>query len=131
MRPIAFKGNIIIWNIPESFTEAQLAALFDEFGLVVGAKIDRWPDEPGRVARGLVDLAPPKAVETAIAALDGSRVEDCKLKVRRIPEAPPRPKAAKPAAAPPAITAAPAARRKPIVEYRSLPTRRIAMPQGR
>src|SRR5271168_3162563 len=92
MRPAPFKANIIIWNIPEDFTDGQLAALFDDYGLVVGAKIDRWPNEPGRTARGLVDLAPAKAVDTAIEALDGSRIEQHKLKVRRVPEPPPRPK---------------------------------------
>jgi RNA recognition motif-containing protein len=150
MRPAPFKANIIIWNIPEDFTDGQLASLFDDYGLVVGAKIDRWPNEPGRTARGLVDLAPAKAVDTAIEALDGSRIEQHKLKVRRVPEPPPRPKnnkprpaatgeagrpsrlsAPRPAAAPiPNLDVepsenAPRAPRKPIVEYRTTRTRRL------
>ena len=148
MRAAPFKGNIIIWNMPDDFTEAQLAALFDEFGLVLGAKIDRFPHEPGRTARGLVDLAPAKAVDKAIEALDGTRVEAAKLKVRRVPDAPPRPPKAKPAAAPgaevqaarrplpqrpmasahgEAVVSAPVAPRKPIVEYRSLSARKFAV----
>jgi hypothetical protein len=154
MRAAPFKGNIIIWNMPDDFTEAQLAALFDEFGLVLGAKIDRFPYEPGRTARGLVDLAPAKAVDKAIEALDGTRVEAAKLKVRRVPDAPPRPPKAKPAAAPGAeaqaqqrrplpqrplppahgeaphgesMVSTPVAPRKPIVEYRSLSARKFAV----
>ncbi len=148
MRPAPFKANIIIWNIPEDFTDGQLASLFDDYGLVVGAKIDRWPNEPGRTARGLVDLAPAKAVEAAIEALDGSRIEQHKLKVRRVPEPPPRPKNNKPrpatgeAGRPTRLSAArpsaplpnldiepsenaPRAPRKPIVEYRTTRTRRL------
>jgi hypothetical protein len=127
MRAIPFKGNIIVWNLPEEFSEGQLAALFDEHGLVVGAKIDRWPHEPARAARGLVDLAPAKAVAAAIAALDGAWVDSCKLKVRAVPEAPPRPKAAPKPPAPVVSTPVPP-RRKPVVEYRSLPSRRFAPP---
>src|SRR5215469_10216805 len=97
MRAAPFKGNIIVWNMPDDFTEGQLAALFDEFGLVLGAKIDRFPYEPGRTARGLVDLAPAKAVDAAIEALDGARIEASKLKVRKVPEAAPRAPKAKPA----------------------------------
>jgi RNA recognition motif-containing protein len=153
MRPAPFKANIIIWNIPEDFTDGQLASLFDDYGLVVGAKIDRWPNEPGRTARGLVDLAPAKAVDTAIEALDGSRIEQHKLKVRRVPDPPPRPKnnkprpapgdasrpsrlsaprpgAARPSAPLPNLDVepsenAPRAPRKPIVEYRTSRSRRL------
>lgn len=147
MRPVPFKGNIIIWNIPEDFTEGQLAALFDEYGLVLGAKIDRFPAEPGRTARGLVDLAPAKAIDAAVEALDGSRVEEHKLKVRRVPESapkPPKPPKARPA--PPAyaapsshatrpmlpsaamaeVVSTPVAPRKPIVEF--VTRRKFAIP---
>jgi hypothetical protein len=140
MRPAPFKGNIIVWNMPDDFTEGQLAALFDEFGLVLGAKIDRFPYEPGRTARGLVDLAPAKALDAAVEALDGARVEAHKLKVRRVPDAPaePKPMAAqrpRPSVPQPLQAAAPAddsvrapvAPRKPIVEYRSLSARKFAL----
>jgi hypothetical protein len=146
MRPVPFKGNIIIWNIPDDFTEGQLAALFDDYGLVLGAKIDRFPYEPGRTARGLVDLAPAKAIDAAIEALDGSRVDTHKLKVRRVPEAAPKPpKAPKPRPAIPAaayvapsshavrptvpaaeVVSTPVAPRKPVVEY--LNRRKFALP---
>jgi RNA recognition motif-containing protein len=137
MRPAPFKGNIIVWNIPDDFTETQLATLFDEHGLVLGAKIDRFPEEPGRTARGLVDLAPAKAVEAAIEALDGFRVEARKLKVRKVPDPAPQPRKERPAAAvsrspsrpvaPVAETVhAPVAPRRPIVEYRTLSARKFA-----
>jgi RNA recognition motif-containing protein len=137
MRPTPFKGNIIVWNIPDDFTEGQLATLFDDHGLVLGAKIDRFPEEPGRTARGLIDLAPAKAIEAAIEALDGFRIEAHKLKVRKVPESAPRPRKERPAAsagqtplrAPIAadeMVRAPVAPRRPIVEYRSLSARKFA-----
>jgi len=149
MRSAPFKGNIIVWNLPEVFSEAQLAALFDDYGLVLGAKIDRFPYEPGRTARGLVDLAPAKAVDAAVEALDGFKVEAQRLKVRKVPESQKAAKPPKPAAPAQAVTVAPrplslsktgpatpageptvrapVAPRKPVVEYRSLPSRRLAM----
>jgi len=140
MRPVPFKGNIIVWNIPADFTEGQLATLFDEHGLVLGAKIDRFPEEPGRTARGLIDLAPAKAVDAAIEALDGFRVEAHKLKVRKVPEAAPKPRKERPVVAGAAASRtplhsplrveetvrAPVAPRRPIVEYRSLSVRKFA-----
>lgn len=88
MRPPQFKGNVIIWNLPDQFSGADLAAMFDDYGLVLGASVKHWPNEPERNPRGLVDLAPDAAVERAIAALDGSIVGTQKIKVRRAHEAP-------------------------------------------
>ena len=94
-------------------------------------------------------------MDTAIEALDGSRIEQHKLKVRRVPDPPPKPKAkpreasgaagraprpsAPHAGAPSAprpmmaesepSVSAPRPPRKPIVEYRSLPSRRL-VPTG-
>lgn len=144
MRTTPFKGNIIVWNLPDALTSPELASLFDGYGLVIGATIKRWEDEPGRTARGLVDLAPERAVDRAIEALDGTVVGGRKLKVRRAreavrPEGAPAPHPA--AAARPLDMAAPRAvevlasaetasmprppmvRKAPIVEYRSLPRR--------
>lgn len=136
MRAARFKGNIIVTNMPEDFTSSALAALFDDFGLVLGAVI-----EPGRgeaqAPRGLVSLAPPSAVETAIQSLNGNVIGSRHLKVRKAPEKPakaagagPR-KAATPQrparvtvsrSAPPsyAPTAPAVVRRAPIVERRTL-----------
>jgi RNA recognition motif-containing protein len=157
MRPPVFKGNVIVSNLANHVTAGDLADLFDQFGLVLGAKIDRWHDRPGG-SQGLVDLAPDTAVDKAIEALNGEVFESQKLTVKRVPKQEPRkpaaksaPRAASPrAAAPPAAEpaprvrerlapatptfdvpaappAAPARMRQVVVEYRA-PTRRVAIP---
>jgi RNA recognition motif-containing protein len=150
MRAAQFKGNIVVTNMPENFTGSALAALFDEFGLVLGAVVEHPNGDPERAPRGLVSLAPPSAVETAIETLDGQVLESRHLKVRKAPEPKKRPpgqakpagaqarrprmdmpRAAAPAAAAATMgdyTPAPAVvRRAPIIERRSLgaPTKRV------
>lgn len=150
MRPAQFKGNILVTNMPESFTGAALAALFDDFGLVLGAVIERPQGASERAPRGLVSLAPPSAVETAIQSLDGQVIKSRHLKVRKAPEPKKRVPGAKPAGparrpplraataldapqrppASPAGAFAPApvvVRRAPVVERRSLgaPIKRV------
>jgi RNA recognition motif-containing protein len=138
MRMAPFRGNIVVTNMPEDFTSAALAALFDDFGLVIGAVIERPNGDEARALRGLVSLAPPSAVETAIKSLDGQVIGARHLKVRKAPEpkkkapgkkagAPKRMMRTAPAArpaAPSAASFAPAAavvvRRAPVVERRSL-----------
>lgn len=146
MRAAQFKGNIVVTNMPENFTGSALAALFDDFGLVLGAVIEHPNGDTERAPRGLVSLAPPSAVETAIQSLDGQVIDSRHLKVRKAPEPKKRAPGAKPAQARRAPrtdmprAAAPAAaamadyspapvvvRRAPIVERRSLgaPTKRV------
>jgi RNA recognition motif-containing protein len=147
MRAAPFKGNIVVTNMPENFTGAALAALFDDYGLVLGAVIEHPQGDTERAPRGLVSLAPPSAVETAIQSLDGQVIDSRHLKVRKAPEPkkrvpgqakpagarrPPRPempRAAAPVAAAMAdYSPAPVVvRRAPIVERRSLgaPTKRV------
>ena len=136
MRATPFKGNIVVTNMPEDFTGAALAALFDDFGLVIGAVIERPNGDETRPPRGMVSLAPPSAVEAAIEKLDGLVIGARHLKVRKAPEPPKRtgPKKAQaprraarpeaPRAATPAYVAAPppvvVVRRAPIVERRTL-----------
>jgi RNA recognition motif-containing protein len=152
MRAAQFKGNIVVTNMPENFTGSALAALFDDFGLVLGAVIEHPNGDTERAPRGLVSLAPPSAVETAIKSLDGQVIDSRHLKVRKAPEPKKRapgqakpgaaragasarrprmdlPRAAVPADASMAdYTPAPVVvRRAPIVERRSLgaPTKRV------
>ena len=146
MRAAQFKGNIVVTNMPENFTGAALAALFDDYGLVLGAVIERAQGATERAPRGLVSLAPPSAVDTAIQSLDGQVIDSRHLKVRKAPEqkkraagpkvgAPPR-RAARPDA--PRVPSSPVSsasfapapvvvRRAPVVERRSLgaPTKRV------
>lgn len=145
MRPAQFKGNIVVTNMPENFTGAALASLFDDFGLVLGAVIERPQGASERAPRGLVSLAPPSAVEIAIQSLDGQVIESRHLKVRKAPEpkkrvGPPKAPAParrmtlrsetsqRPAPSPEgAFAPTPVVRRAPIVERRSLglPTKRV------
>jgi len=144
MRTPVFKGNVVVSNLPSTMTADDLADLFDQYGLVLGAKIERWHDRPGG-AQGMVDLAPDTSVDKAIAALHGSMVGAQKLSVRRAPKpaakakkpAAPRPPLpvpfsaakdamARPAAPPMAFPANTAPVRKVVVEYRT--PRRIVLP---
>ena len=148
MRAAQFKGNIVVTNMPENFTGSALAALFDDYGLVLGAVIEHPQGDTERAPRGLVSLAPPSAVETAIQSLDGQVIDSRHLKVRKAPEpkkrAPGQAKHGASARRPmradkPRTAATPAAtmadyspapvvvRRAPIVERRSLgaPTKRV------
>lgn len=148
MRAPIFHGNIVVSNLPDGFSAVQLAALFDEFGLVLGAEIDR-----NRRDRGSVILAPEPAVDRAIEALSGQILAAKKLKLARAPapqrrerpastrnaapsERPRSPEqiqeairkfreTSDPASAAPAPAAAPA--RQVVVEYRK--TRRIEIPR--
>ena len=86
-----FRGNIVVSNLPEGFAEGDLAALFDPYGLVLGARIDKEHPDPVQARRGIVALAPATRVEEAVKALHGSRIDAYKLKVRRLPEPPPAP----------------------------------------
>ena len=149
MRRTPFAANIIVSNLPDSFSGGELASLFDDFGLVLGAVIDRPGGGGSAAARGMVNLAPPKAVETAISSLDGKVVESHHLRVRKAPPPPVRPRRAKPPSAPhaalhngpprpyfaedPAMPApAPSARpaRTVIVERRPLGRRLVNRPLG-
>jgi RNA recognition motif-containing protein len=122
-----FKGTIVVSNLPDDFRDEDLAALFDDHGLVLGARINHGHPDPVQARRGLVALAPPDRVENAIRAVNGTRIGEWKLKVRRAPEEKPREtvkvRAASPArpSAPPAPASGPQPeRRKPVVEYRPI-----------
>jgi hypothetical protein len=84
-----FRGNIVVSNLPEAFADEDLAALFDPYGLVLGARIDRGHPDPVQARRGVVVLAPANRVEDAVRAVNGQRIDTYKLKVRKLPEPPP------------------------------------------
>jgi RNA recognition motif-containing protein len=152
VRAPVFKGNVIVSNLPGQFSSSDLAELFDSYGLVLGAKIERWHDRPGG-AQGMVDLAPATSVAKAIEELNGQTLAGNKIAVRPAPvrQKPARP-AARPASAPrpaamasnrlapnPANDSAPrmsaplsmsrpaAPTRQVVVEYRA-PSRRVTIP---
>jgi RNA recognition motif-containing protein len=83
MRPSNFQGNIHIINFPSSTSAAELAELFDEFGLVLGAHIKSIPSTGGHLRLGIVSLAPDKVADKAIEALQGYQLGGQKLKLKR------------------------------------------------
>jgi RNA recognition motif-containing protein len=97
MRPVPFKGNLIVTNLPDDMTAPALADLFEDYGVVIGAVIKQIPANAGPATIGVVALAPDKAVEKAISAVDKSMVGTRKIKVGRAKPQAPRPKAPKPA----------------------------------
>jgi len=82
---IKFKGNIYVSNLPDDFTDEKLAALFDDYGLVLTAFVRR-PYGIKRPPIGVLSIAPQDAADQAIGALNGRRVGN-----RRIALAPPNP----------------------------------------
>lgn len=82
---IKFKGNIYVSNLPDDFTDEKLAALFDDYGLVLAAFVRR-PYGIKRPPIGVLAVAPQDAADQAISALNGRRVGN-----RRIALAPPSP----------------------------------------
>ncbi|HLZ66281.1 MAG TPA: RNA-binding protein [Aliidongia sp.] len=100
MRPVPFKGNLIVTNLPDDMTAPRLADLFEEYGIVIGAEIRQIPANAGPATIGVVALAPDGAVEKAISAVDKSMIGQRKIKVGRAkPPAPKQKGAAKPATA--------------------------------
>jgi len=83
MRPSNFQGNIHIINFPVDVTAADLAALFDDFGLVLGAHVKTIPAEGGQMRLGIVAIAPDDAADRAIEALQGHAIGGQKLKLKK------------------------------------------------
>jgi RNA recognition motif-containing protein len=82
MRPIRITGNIFVTNLPAGFTDARLAEMFDDYGLVLMAYIARDGATGSLRNHGLVDLAPADAAKRAIAALDGHKIDGTTISVR-------------------------------------------------
>jgi RNA recognition motif-containing protein len=82
MRQTKFRGNVFVANLPNGFGDEDLARLFDEFGIVLGAFLARDPATRATKGCGLVNIAPPRAAEAAIKALNGSTVGGRKIEVR-------------------------------------------------
>jgi RNA recognition motif-containing protein len=114
MRSPDFKGNLVVTNLPEDLTATALADLFDPYGLVLGVQIKEIPSNAGTALLGLVSLAPDKAVDEAVAALNGTLIGRRKLRVGRAKPRPPGAKAGAKPAAPRAVAPKPEAVAAPI-----------------
>lgn len=76
------KGNVFVGNLPPDFPDERLAEAFDPFGIVLSAVVARDPSTGVRLRYGFVDIATERAATQAIAALNGSEVDGCKLNVK-------------------------------------------------
>jgi len=90
MRRSNFQGNIHIINFPAWTAAADLAELFDDYGLVLGAEIKPIESDGGDLRLGIVAIAPDSAADKAIEALQGHVIGGQKLKLRRPKPQPPR-----------------------------------------
>ena len=54
MRSHHFRGNVFVANLPPEFTDDELAATFDSFGMVLSASIARDPANGKRLRYGFV-----------------------------------------------------------------------------
>jgi hypothetical protein len=94
------KGNVFVGNLPPDFPDERLAEAFDPFGIVLTAAVARDPSTGARLRYGFVDIATERAATQAIAALDGSEIDGCKLNVKareRAKKAPPGARPRRPA----------------------------------
>jgi RNA recognition motif-containing protein len=129
MSPAAFKGNLVITNLPSDMTGDQLAELFDGFGMVIGAEIRYIPAKAGTATIGVVALAPEGVVDRAIDAVNHSLIGERRVRVGRARQRPPKPKlaAASNQTAPGRVSAPPTLAAQPsktvIIEYK--PRRRL------
>jgi RNA recognition motif-containing protein len=82
MRRDKFRGNVFVANLPKGYTDAELARVFDAYGLVLGAFLARDPATGEPKQFGLVDIAPATAAKEAVAALNGTAIGDQRIKVK-------------------------------------------------
>src|SRR2546429_4124753 len=90
------KGNVCVGNLPPDFPDERLAETFDPFGIVLTAAVARDPSTGARLRYGFVDIATERAATQAIAALDGSEIDGCKLNVKARERAKKAPAGARP-----------------------------------
>lgn len=97
MRPDKIRGNVFVANLPRGFTDAQLAEAFDPHGIVLSAHLARDPATGETLGHGLVQLAPDRAVEDAVAGVNETGIAGRRVEARRAdpdmsisPPAPPR-----------------------------------------
>jgi RNA recognition motif-containing protein len=128
MKPSA--EALFVANLPFSLTDAQLADMFDPFGIVISFRIARDRATGESKGFGFVELATEKARKKAIAAVNGKVLDGRTIEVRpaKVPDKPARAKPKKPAGN--KLTASPVAaraaqNRKVLVEYRKLSERRF------
>lgn len=83
MRPDKIRGNVFVANLPRGFTDAQLAEAFDAHGIVLSAHLARDPATGETLGHGLVQLAPDRAVEDAVVAVNETGIAGRRIEARR------------------------------------------------
>ena len=83
MRPDKIRGNVFVANLPHGFTDAQLAEAFDPYGIVLIAHLARDPATGETRGHGLVQLAPDRAVEDAVAGLTETGIKGRRIEARQ------------------------------------------------
>jgi len=82
MRKQKFRGNLFVANLPQGYTDEELAKAFDPYGIVISAFLARDPKTGAPKTHGLVNIAPDRAAKEAAAALNGSQVGGRHIEVR-------------------------------------------------
>src|SRR5258708_10000280 len=125
MKPSA--ETLFVANLPFSMTDAQLADMFDPFGIVISFRIARERETGDSKGFGFVELATEKARKKAIAAVSGKVLDGRTIEVRqaKVPEKPAEAKKPHRLTTSPVVAARAVANRKVLVEYRKLSERRF------
>ena len=83
MRSDTIRGNVFVANLPRGLTNEQLAELFDPYGMVLSAYLARDPASGETLGHGLVQLAPDRAVDAAVAGVTTAGVAGRRIDARR------------------------------------------------
>jgi len=75
-------SNLYIYGVPDTFSDADLAQLFQNFGNVISAKIFRDKITNMPKGYGFVSYDNPQAAQSAIMTMDGFVIGNKKLSVR-------------------------------------------------
>src|SRR5947208_10579130 len=74
--------TLFVANMPYSFTDDQLAELFEPYGIVITSRMARDKDTGQSKGFGFVELAPDKARAKAIAGVNGKVLDGRTIEVR-------------------------------------------------
>lgn len=74
------QANLLVKNLPESMTQNDLNQLFSKHGTIASCKLETTHDNKSRMF-GYVQFDKAEAATAAIAALNGSKVEDKEIQV--------------------------------------------------
>lgn len=75
-------ANLFVYNVPENYSEADLTALFGNFGPVLSTRIQRDLNTGVSKGFGFVSYEEPHAAQMAINSLDGFPIGNKRLTVR-------------------------------------------------